>query len=75
MTLKTRLSQMSDELLDYATKVPDDEARILRNAAYDLENVRTSKAVGELVNVAYAFHGGQGVTDFTVLRERREKAA
>jgi hypothetical protein len=72
MTIKKRLSEISDELMDYADLLPDNEAAQLRRAAYALEDVRTSQAVGELVQAAAHQYGAPvGPVPFGVLREKR----
>lgn len=69
-TVKDKLSRIADELLDMAQEMPEEEARMLRNASYDIENVRTSKAIGELVHVAFRMNGGEGNAEPVALRRR-----
>lgn len=76
MTLKSRLSKLSDELLDIAAETDNEEAKaLLRKAGYiaddvRLMNIETVKAVGEVVTVAFHQAGGIGDAEPIVLRER-----
>lgn len=71
MDVKTKLQRISDDLLDICDELPEDEARTLRQAAYSVEEIKTSKAVLELMQVGHRFHGGSGQTDAIILRPRR----
>jgi hypothetical protein len=76
--LQTKLENLSDTFADIKRIVPDDDDEgysrnpkvLAGNVIAAIEELRTRLAVGELVDVAYRFHGGKGSTDATILRRK-----
>lgn len=73
--IKTNLSRIADELLDAADLLPDAEARALRKAIYIVEDIKTSQAVGELVQVAAHRAGAVGPMPFHIMRQKQGATA
>lgn len=72
-TTKANLTRIADELLELSESLPDTadaEARLIRRAAYILEDVKTSQAVGELIQAAGHKYGVVGPVGYSVLRQK-----
>lgn len=66
--IRTKLSQIADELLDVAELLPSEEARKARKASHLAEEVRLG--VSELVTIAAHQRGHVGPVEVQISRPR-----